>query len=231
MIPVDEILVGAIAPLGLRAAPSGIAKSPVQGRLFLGPEGFTGDAQGDRKHHGGVEKAVHHYAYEHYPYWIAAIGERDVLTRPGAFGENLSTRGLTEQDVAIGDTFRLGEAVIQVSQGRQPCWKLNARFDAADMAIQVQKSGLTGWYYRVLETGHVEPGDGLELVDRLSPEWTIQRLWRVLYIDTMNHDELAAMVDLEHLPEGWRGYARKRLATRKVEDWSRRLNETPPASA
>lgn len=227
MAIVDEILIGAIAPLGPRAAPSGIDKHQVRSRLYLGPEGFAGDAQGDLKHHGGIEKAVHQYAYEHYAHWIATLGYRDVLTRPGAFGENLSTRGLTEQDVAIGDTFRLGQAVLQVSQGRQPCWKLNTRFDTADMAIRVQKSGLTGWYYRVLESGYVESSDELQLQDRISPEWTIQRLWRVLYVDTMNRDELVAMVELDHLPESWRGHARKRLQTQQVEDWSRRLEGEP----
>lgn len=227
MVTVDEILTGAVAPLGPRAAPSGIDKHPVQGRLFLGPEGFAGDAQGDRRHHGGVEKAVHHYAHEHYAHWIAALGPRDVLDRPGAFGENLSTHGLTEWDVAIGDTFRLGQAVLQVSQGRQPCWKLNLRFETADMAARVQKSGMTGWYYRVLEPGQVEPGDGLHLLDRLSPDWTIRRLWRVLYVDMMNRDELAAMAELDHLPENWRGHARRRLQTHQVEDWTRRLHEQP----
>lgn len=229
MTIVDEIMIGSIAPIGPRAAPSGIDKHPVQGRLFLGPEGFTGDAQGDRKHHGGPEKAVHHYAYDHYPHWIDTLGSRDVLTRPGAFGENLSTRGLTERDVAVGDSFRLGRATLQVSQGRQPCWKLNARFDTPDMAVRVQKSGKTGWYYRVLEPGYVEPGDELRPLDRISPEWTIERLWRVLYVDTLNHDELAAMVELDHLPESWKGYARRRLDTRKVEDWSRRLKGEPSA--
>nr|WP_273727732.1 MOSC domain-containing protein [Brucella gallinifaecis] len=231
MTMIDKILIGAVAPLGPRAAPSGIDKHPIEGRVFLGPEGFAGDAQGDRKHHGGVEKAVHHYAYDHYAHWISTIGNRDVLTKPGAFGENLSTRGMTEKDVAIGDTFRLGHAVLQISQGRQPCWKLNARFETADMAVRVQKSGMTGWYYRVLETGYVELGDELHLIDRISPEWTIQRLWRVLYVDTMNRDELAAMIGLDHLPEGWRNYAQKRLQTRQVEDWSRRLHgETSPSA-
>ncbi|MBC8719561.1 MOSC domain-containing protein [Brucella sp. TWI559] len=231
MTMIDKILIGAVAPLGPRAAPSGIDKHPIEGRVFLGPEGFAGDAQGDRKHHGGVEKAVHHYAYDHYAHWISTIGNRDVLTKPGAFGENLSTRGMTEQDVAIGDTFRLGHAVLQISQGRQPCWKLNARFETADMAVRVQKSGMTGWYYRVLETGYVELGDELHLIDRISPEWTIQRLWRVLYVDTMNRDELAAMIGLDHLPESWRNYAHKRLQTRQVEDWSRRLHgETSPSA-
>jgi len=223
MTTVDKLLTGSVAPLGPRGIPSGIGKQAVAGRLFLGREGLAGDVQGDRKHHGGPDKALHHYAFDHYAYWIAAIGEREVLQRPGAFGENLSTHGMTEDNTAIGDIFRLGGAVIQVSQGRQPCWKLNARFDVAHMSSQVQKTGFTGWYYRVMEEGFVEAGDELHLEDRVSPDWTIRRTWRVLYVDTMNLDALAEMAGLAHLPESWRGYARKRLETRRVEDWTRRL--------
>jgi len=175
---IDRLLTGPAKPFGPRAAPSGIDKRPVAGRTWLGREGFTGDEQGDRKHHGGPEKAVHHYAFEHYAPWREAIGARDVLTRPGAFGENLSTTGLSEAQIAIGDTFRAGGALIQVSQGRQRCWKLNLRFGVPDMAFRVQASGRTGWYYRVIEEGFVEAGDDLVLVERISPEWTIERLWR-----------------------------------------------------
>ncbi|MEN2556160.1 MOSC domain-containing protein, partial [Acinetobacter baumannii] len=85
-------------------------------------------------------------------------------------------------------------------QGRQPCWKLTARFGVADMSMRVQKTGRTGWYYRVLQSGYVAPGDTLALIDRTSPEWTIHRLWRTLYVDTMNLDELAQMAALERLP-------------------------------
>lgn len=223
MTIVNQILTGSVAPLGPRAVLSGIGKQPVAGRLFLGREGLTGDVQGDRKHHGGPDKALHHYAFDHYAHWIDAVGSREILQSPGAFGENLSTHGMTEDDTAIGDIFRLGGAVIQVSQGRQPCWKLNARFSVADMSAQVQKTGFTGWYYRVIEEGFVEAGDELFLEDRVSPDWTIRRTWRVLYVDTMNLDALAEMAGLAHLPEGWRGHARRRLETRKVEDWTRRL--------
>ncbi|HWX48921.1 MAG TPA: MOSC domain-containing protein [Roseomonas sp.] len=223
MTRIDRLLTGPAKPFGPRAAPSGIDKRPVAGRTWLGREGFTGDEQGDRKHHGGPEKAVHHYAFEHYAPWREAIGARDVLTRPGAFGENLSTTGLSEAQIAIGDTFRAGGALIQVSQGRQPCWKLNLRFGVPDMAFRVQASGRTGWYYRVIEEGFVEAGDDLVLVERISPEWTIERLWRALYVDTLNFDELAAMAELAHLSENWRRYATRRLATAQVEDWSRRL--------
>ncbi|MGV3478692.1 MAG: MOSC domain-containing protein [Sphingobium sp.] len=224
MIPLEQLLIGTVRPLGPRAAPSAIDKQAVEGRVLLGREGLSGDAQGDRKHHGGPEKAVHHYATDHYAYWRETIGEREILSRPGAFGENLATTGLTEVDLAVGDTFRLGSALIQISQGRQPCWKLNLRFGVADMARRLQESGRTGWYYRVIEEGSVATGDTLVLVDRLSPEWTIERLWRALYVDTLNMPELAAMSRLSHLAEGWRRHAEKRSATGKVEDWARRLN-------
>lgn len=224
---IDRVLIGPVAPLGARKAPSGIDKHPVEGRVWLGQEGLDGDTQGDRKHHGGRQKAVHHYAFEHYATWRREIGDRPLLHRAGAFGENLSTIGIDESRVAIGDVFRLGEALIEVSQGRQPCWKLNLRFDVADMALRVQKSGRTGWYYRVLEPGFVETGDELRLIERRSPAWTIQRLWRTLYIDVLNRDELAAMAALPGLPDNWRRYARSRLDTLEVEDWSTRLNGAP----
>lgn len=218
-----EVLVGTLAPLGEKKVPSGIAKKPVSERLLLSSTGFEGDAQGDLKRHGGVDKAVHHYPFDHYEKWVSDIGAAPLLEQVGAFGENISTVGLHETNVALGDVFRLGGARVEVSQGRQPCWKLNSRFGIADMSMRVQKTGRTGWYYRVLETGYVMPGDTLTLIDRTSPDWTIHRLWRTLYVDTMNRGELAQMAALERLPDGWRRYAERRLESGKVEDWSSRL--------
>ena len=137
--PLHALLTGKVKPLGKRGAPSGIAKTPVKDPIMLGPTGFEGDAQGDTKHHGGPEKAVHHYPFDHYAAWTSEIGPHARLAEPGAFGENLSTLGLTEDVVAIGDIFSLGSAVLQVSQGRQPCWKLNERFEIPDMARRVQE--------------------------------------------------------------------------------------------
>src|SRR5690606_17234287 len=145
-----------------------------------------------------------------------------VLRQAGAFGENFSSSGMDESSVAVGDVFRVGGALIEVSQGRQPCWKLNLRFGIADMARRVQNSGRTGWYYRVLESGSVEQGDASPLVERRSPAWTIQRLWRTSYVDVLNRDELAAMAALPYLPDTWRRHAQRRLTTSSVEDWSRR---------
>lgn len=221
--PLHALLTGKVRPLGLRASPSGIGKRPVDHLLMLGPDGFDGDEQGDRKHHGGPEKAVHHYALDHYPAWIGDIGSRDVLAGPGAFGENLSTLGLTEDDVAIGDVFSLGDAVIEVSQGRQPCWKLNERFGQADMARRVQDSGRTGWYYRVIQPGGVAPGSVLRRIDRVAEAWTIRRVWRVFYVDPLNWRDLDALATLPPLAESWKRHARKRLENRAVEDWTLRL--------
>lgn len=219
-------LTGKVAPLAGSNHQSGIDKAPRHGPLILGAEGFAGDEQADRRVHGGVEKALHHYARDHYAAWVEEIGDNPRLEAPGAFGENLSGYGVTEDSIAVGDIFRLGEALVQVSQGRQPCWKLNRRFDIPDMSRRVQTSGRTGWYYRVLQPGRVAPGDRLELIDRLAPDWTIRRLWRVMYIDRMNLTDLEKMSRLEVLAEGWRRHAARRVASGQVEDWRKRLDGT-----
>lgn len=223
MPSLDQLLIGAAAPLGPRGLPSAIDKREVSTRLLVSRAGLEGDVQGDRRRHGGLDKALHHYAYDHYGQWVVEIGARAVLEQPGAFGENLSTRGMTETSIAIGDVFRLGGAVLQVSQGRQPCWKLNVRFEHAEMAATVQRLGLTGWYYRVLEEGYIAAGDEFYLLERASPEWTLERAWRLLYVDTMNPGELREMASLQHLSEGWRKTAGRRLETGFVEDWKPRL--------
>lgn len=236
-VRVLTVLVGRVAELPGSGASSGIAKAPVDRPLYLGSEGFDGDEQADRRVHGGVEKAVHQYAYDHYEVWKRELGTLQPLTSPGAFGENLSTTGLTEADVAVGDVFRLGDALLQVSQGRQPCWKLNRRFSVPDMARRVQASGRTGWYYRILQPGIVNPDATLDLVDRVAPEWTLLRLWRALYVERLNRIELEGMAALEVLADGWRKYAIRRLQSGRVEDWSKRLEDEaqddrkPPASS
>ncbi len=226
--PLLGLLVGGVRPLGRRAAPSGIEKAPVLSPILLRRSGFEGDSQGDTVRHGGPEKAVHHYSFDHYATWISEIGSNTVLEQPGGFGENLATSGLEEADVAIGDIFRLGRALIQVSQGRQPCWKLNERFSNPSMARRVQESGRTGWYYRVLAEGLVAPDDTLTLVARGSEDWTIRRVWHHFYVDTMNADALRQIATLPSLARGWRDHAAKRLATRAVEDWGTRLEGSVP---
>lgn len=220
------ILTGIVAPLPGSDAVSAIAKSPVQGPLVLGFEGFAGDMQADRRVHGGIEKAVHHYPHDHYASWQTDLGPIPALQNIGAFGENLSRDGMTEDNVAVGDIFRLGGAILQVSQGRQPCWKLNHRFGVPDMARRVQTTGRTGWYYRVLQPGTVTPGDDLDLIDRLAPDWSLRKLWHVMYVDRLNREALAQIAALDVLAEGWRRYATRRLDSGRVEDWLPRLEGT-----
>lgn len=221
---VNRLLIGRLSPLGPKAALSGIRKHPVA-RAELGFSGFEGDEQGDTKRHGGVEKAVHHYCLDHYALWVSELGALDVLAQPGAFGENLAVEGLSEDHVCIGDLWALGEAVVQVSQARQPCWKLNSRFGLADMARRLQSSGRTGWYYRVLEPGPVMEGDALNLLNRPNSLWPVSRLINVLYTRKQDWRSLEEMASLKELSESWKRLAARRLETGKVEDWSKRLGE------
>jgi MOSC domain-containing protein YiiM len=159
---------------------SAIAKQPVEGPVRVGFLGLEGDEQADRKHHGGPDKALHHYAFDHYAGWAEHLGDHPLLAAPGGFGENISTLGLTEEQVLLGDRFRLGTALIEVSHGRQPCWKLGHRFGYAPLAAKIVQNLRSGWYYRVLEEGVVQAGDRLELVERGLEAWPVSRLFHVL---------------------------------------------------
>lgn len=218
---VDRLFIGRLAPLGPRGVPSGIDKQPVDGPQSVTRLGLGGDHQGDTRHHGGPEKALHHYPREHYAAWL----EDGIAADAPGFGENISTLGMSEADICIGDIYRLGGSVIQVSQGRQPCWRLNARFGRDDMAFLVQKSGRTGWYYRVLEEGTVSPGDMLLLTQRPQPQWPLARVIDLLYTKTLDMEALSALAELPELAVSWRQLAQRRIDTRSVENWERRLND------
>ncbi len=227
-VSIDTVLIGVVRPFGPTGVPSGIDKQPLAGAVPVTVVGLSGDGQGDPKHHGGPEKALHHYAYDHYLTWRAELSgistqAGSLLSAPGAFGENLSTTGLTEAEVCIGDRFRLGTALVEVSQARQPCWKLNHRFGHAGMARAVQHSLRTGWYYRVLEEGQLRAGDALTLVSRPHPDWSLARLLRVLYVNRLDYTALAEMAELPPLAESWRKLARQRVAKHEVEDMEKRL--------
>src|SRR5690606_27022821 len=154
------------------------------------------------------------------------LGALPVLESRGAFGENLSGSGLTEDEVCIGDRYTLGQALLEVSQGRQPCWKLNDRFGVRDMARRVQDSGRTGWYYRVLRRGGARAGDRLVLVERPCPAWPLRRLMRLLADRVLEPEQLEEALRLPLVPS-WRTLLERRLASSRVEDWTRRI-EGPP---
>ncbi len=200
---------------------SAIAKQAVSGLVRATALGLEGDEQGDPRVHGGPDKAIHHYAREHYEAWRAELGELPVLAAPPAFGENFSSTGVTESDICLGDQVRAGTCLLEVSQSRQPCWKLNVRFGVADMALRVQRSGRTGWYYRVLEPGTVQAGDELQLMARPHPEWPLSRVIHLLYTDVLNLADLRALSKLP-LPASWEKLVGRRLDSHSLENWDRR---------
>ena len=218
------VLIGKVAPFAPNGRQSAIAKFPVD-EAYVTLEGIEGDEHGSPDKHGGPEKVVHHYPVEHYRYWRVQGVTSELLDRPGAFGENLTTLGMTEESICIGDVYRVGAGglVLQVSQVRQPCWKLNVRFDVALMAANVQRACRPGWHYRALHPGSLRPGDALTLIDRPHPAWTLARLADRLYVNTLDRAALAEIAELPALAETLRGLARRRLETTAVESWETRL--------
>lgn len=216
---------GTPVPFGPRGQLSAIAKKPLNGPWTIGKDGLCGDSQGDLVHHGGPEKALHHYPLDHYATWLTELPElHAALAVLPAFGENISTLGMTEDLVCVGDIYRAGTVLLQVSQGRQPCWKLNTRFDRDDIAMRVQPTGRTGWYYRVLEIGLIKPGDVLTLQSRPQPNWPLSRILQLLYHHTLDLEELRALANVQELADGWKRLAETRARSHRVEDWKSRLH-------
>lgn len=225
---VAAVLTGRAVPHARPGARSAIAKRPREGTVAIGRLGLDGDEQGDPRHHGGPEKAVHLYALDHYPAWQAELAghraARAVLAKGGAFGENLAVTGLDEATVCIGDAWRFGSALLEVSQARQPCWKLDDRFGVPGMARRLQQSGRTGWYCRVVEPGEVAAGARPRLERRPHPGWPLARLVRLLFHDMLDRAALDEAAALPELAERARGLFARRLSTGAVEDWAPRLD-------
>lgn len=200
---------------------SGFLKEPVAGPVALGRTNLEGDGQADLVHHGGVDKAVCCYPAAHYPGWRVELGLPEMAF--GAFGENFTIDGLAEPDVCIGDVFRVGGATVQVSQPRQPCWKLARRWKIKTLTLTVQESGRTGWYFRVISEGLVAPGDALELAERPHPGWTIAEANRVMHRDKSDRPSAAALAALPALSASWKATLGNRLAKGAEPDAARRL--------
>jgi len=181
---------------------SAIAKEPVQGPVWLGRTNLIGDGQADLKHHGGPDKAVLAYAAAHYPLWRAELGRSDLPY--GAFGENFTINGLTEEVVCIGDVYAIGEARVQVSQPRQPCWKIARRWRIKDLTARVVETGRTGWYLRVLTEGYVEARVPVELVERPFPQWTVARATEVMRNRWRDQAAARALAECPALAQSWK---------------------------
>jgi MOSC domain-containing protein YiiM len=190
-------------------------KEPVDGPVWVSKTGLEGDGVGDPVHHGGPEKAVLAYSADHYPGWRA---ETYVQLPHGAFGENFTVAGADEETVCIGDVYDVGEARVQVSQPRQPCWKIARRWGIRDLSLRVHRSGRTGWYLRVLREGTVAPGDVLRMVDCPHPQWTIARINRALAARPRDFDTLAKLAQVPVLPPKLARDLARFAAARPAED-------------
>ena len=191
---------------------SGILKTPVSGPLHLGKLGFENDDSADKRFHGGEDKAVCVYSFDHYEFW-----EKETANKlsPGAFGENLTVSELDEKVVCLGDIYSLGEAKLQVSLPREPCHKLNKIFNKKDMACKFQKTGFTGFYFRVLSVGLVQPKTTLKLLEKGAQEITIAEANDLMFRkEKRDYDRIEIALSLGFLSEDWKRGYRKRLLKR-----------------
>jgi MOSC domain-containing protein YiiM len=192
-----------------RRVTTGIFKRPVEGRVTLRRLNLDGDRQADLSVHGGAAKAVYAYPLEHYAFWRKVLGEELPF---GAFGENLTVEGLPlEQEVAVGDRFRVGSAELVVTQPRLPCYKLGLRFGREEMVKRFLRSGRTGYYLAVVAEGDIGAGDAVEAVARHPARIPVAEITRVYASDRDDLATIERLVALDALPDDWRRYFAKQL--------------------
>lgn len=191
-------------------------KEPVVGPVLVQATQIEGDAQADLDNHGGRDKAVLAYAADHYPLW------RDEFSDPtipyGGFGENLTIRGLSEKTVCVGDICSIGPVQFEVSQPRQPCWKLARRWNRPALPKRVIETGRTGWYLRVVRPGSITSGLPVTLEQRPQPHWTIARANGVMYGKRVPLEELEQLANLDVLADSWRAVFAGRAARRRIDE-------------
>jgi len=186
-----------------------IFKQPVSGRVMLRTLNLDGDRQADLTVHGGPDKAVYAYPAEHYEFWRAEFPEMDLQF--GMFGENFTVQGFSENTLNIGDEFRIGSAIVRVTQPRMPCYKLGIRFGRSDILKRFLASERTGFYLAVVQEGEVGAGDEFETLKRNEPSITINEVTRLYSRDRGNVELLRRAVAVAALPDSWRLYFQDHL--------------------
>ncbi|CAM3868707.1 MOSC domain-containing protein [Cohnella lubricantis] len=196
-----------------KEAKSGIFKQPSDVPVRLGLTGLEGDDQADQVNHGGPDKAVCVYSHEHYARWERVL-ERSLPL--GAFGENFTVAGLTEESVHIGDVFAVGSVKLQVSQPRVPCWKLAMKWGLDELPALVTQSGASGFYFRVLEPGIVSAGD-ITLAERHPARVSVKEANRIMHFDKNDAEGIRRLLAVDALADSWRGTLERRLAKWEAE--------------
>jgi MOSC domain-containing protein YiiM len=194
---------------------TGIFKEPVSKRVMVRSLNLDGDGQADLTVHGGVDKAVYVYPFEHYDYWRSELPDTELPL--GIFGENFTITGLREEEVNIGDRFRIGDVHLMVTQPRLPCYKLGIRFGRPEMVKQFLASRRTGFYFRVLQEGEVGAGDTLKLVSRDDRNITVADITQLYTREQNNPELLHQAAQLEALPESWRDYFQEQSRRQNCE--------------
>ncbi|MCF6287274.1 MAG: MOSC domain-containing protein, partial [Candidatus Hydrogenedentes bacterium] len=192
---------------------TGIFKKPVEDAVAVGRCQIAGDKQADLVNHGGVDKAVYGYPWEHYAHWAAELGKDDFTV--GQFGENLTTEGVLESELSIGDRLRIGSVVLEVSQPRQPCFKLGVAMKLPCFPKLFMKSGLVGFYFRVLEEGTLQQGDAITLVPTDQERVTVQEINHLRFFDNRNLPEIERVLANTALSASWRKAFEDFLANRR----------------
>jgi MOSC domain-containing protein YiiM len=197
-----------------RVITTGIFKEPVSGRVAVRKHNLDGDRQADLKVHGGPEKAVYAYPSEHYDFWRGELPGVDLPS--GMFGENLTTEGLMESEINVGDRFRIGTSALMVTQPRMPCFKLAAKFNRDDIIKRFLDSGRSGFYLSVIEEGEVGAGDAIERIHRDENDITVADAVRFYTGGAEDRDWLVRASRHAALAVGWRKHFQKLLETHVI---------------
>ncbi|HDR7779543.1 MOSC domain-containing protein [Bacillus cereus group sp. MYBK29-1] len=192
---------------------TGINKKQVKEPVYLSFVKFNGDGQADLVHHGGVDKAVCVYTGDHYPYWEKELNQDLVY---GAFGENITVSGMREEDVCIGDMFELGQAIVQVTQPRQPCFKLAKKYNIPKLPLYFQETGYTGFYFRVLKEGWVSSVDTLKRLQSDPKSVSVAFANRIMHKEKQNVEGVKRILEVNALSSSWRKSFEKRISGEEI---------------
>jgi MOSC domain-containing protein YiiM len=180
-----------------------------------------GNREADPKHHGGLDRVLHHFPREHYGQyrrWDLMTTFRDAPS----MGENISTVGLNEAQVNIGDIIQIGDVTLQVTQPRSPCFKLNLQFGHPKFALAMQESRMCGWFYRVLSEGDIRPSDSICLLERKT-DISVAKAMQIYFLAEFDAEQYQTLLECEGLAQSWVNSLQRRLDQQSIEDWAMRL--------
>nr|WP_223419991.1 MOSC domain-containing protein [Shewanella inventionis] len=200
---------------------SGINQKHAATQLTVLFDRVVGNSEADSKHHGGLDRVLHHFPREHYGQyrrWDLMSSFRDAPS----MGENISTVGLNEAQVNIGDIVQIGDVTLQVTQPRSPCFKLNVQFEHPKFALAMQESRMCGWFYRVLSEGDIKPSDSIYLIERKT-DISVAQAMQIYFLPEFNAEQYQVLLACEGLAQSWVESLQRRLAQQSIEDWAMRL--------